>query len=321
MQCKKDDTMDPIPVIPYADQYPVDIAAIEKFMDEYYMEVDANQDVTFFKIPNPNPDNKLSIADQTEYPIEQKIVNSNGVDYKVYFINISKKSGSPYDPDYYGENSNPTRVDKVFVTYKGTLMDNTTFDQAPNPVWLPLDATVQGWGEIIPKFKTGTLGSVNSDGTFSFNDYGAGIMFLPSGLGYYNISRGNIPGYAPLIFNFKLMELEYVDHDGDGILSKDEDLNGNGIYTDDDSDGDGRQNFMDKDDDGDGVLTKEERKYTVTDNSTNPPTIYTYYYPFNGAAVDDPGTPFLDETKGIPSCSGDFASPTRLRKHLDKNCQ
>lgn len=327
IQCKDEDVPGPLPLVPYAEQYSYDIAAIEKFMNEYSMEVDANQDVAFSYIEDGNPDNMVSIMDQTEYPIEHKIVNSNGVDYKVYFINISKKSGSSYDPDYYGENLNPTRVDSIFVTYKGTLVNNlkpekiTTFDQRVSPIWLTLDGVVQGWREIIPMFKTGTFVSGNPDGTVSFEDFGAGIMFLPSGLGYYNSSSGAVPSYAPLIFNFKLMGLNYVDHDKDGIDSKDEDLNGNGIYTDDDTDGDGRPNYLDKDDDGDGVLTKVERRYTVTDNSTIPPTVYTYYYPFNGVAVDDPSTPFLDETKGIPNCSGDFTTPTRLRKHLDKNCQ
>lgn len=327
IQCKKEDVPGPLPMVPYAEQYSYDIADIEKFMDEHYMEVDADQDVTFFKMPNPNPNPSVikSISDQTKYPIEYKMVNSNGVDYKVYYINISEKSSSVYDPNYFGENLSPTRIDEVFVTYKGTLARKTsdeivTFDQIVSPAWFPLDGVVQGWAEIIPKFKSGTFISSNSDGTLSFKDYGAGIMFLPSGLGYYSTSRGLIPSYAPLIFSFKLMQTKYADHDEDGILSKDEDLNGNGDYTDDDTDGDGRQNYLDKDDDGDGYLTKDERKYTVTDNSTVPPTVYTYYYPFNGVASDDPSTPFLDETKGIPNCSGDFTTPTRLRKHLDKNC-
>lgn len=324
IQCKKEDVPGPLPMVPYAEQYPYDIADIEKFMDEHYMEVDADQDVIFFKMPNPNPSNKVSIADQTEYPIEYKMVNSNGVDYKVYYINLTKKSGSPYDPDYYGENLNPTRVDEVFVTYKGTLARKTsdnivTFDEIASPTWFPLDGVVQGWAEIIPKFKSGTFVSSNPDGTVSFQDYGAGIMFLPSGLGYYSTSRGLIPSYAPLIFNFKLMQTKYADHDEDGILSKDEDLNGNGVYTDDDTDGDGRQNYLDKDDDGDGVLTKNEIKRpkvlvggVLVDNG---------FYPYNGAASDDVATPNIDETQGIPSCSGDFTTSTRLRKHLDKNCQ
>lgn len=324
IECKKEDVPEPLPMVPYADQYPYDIADIEKFMDKHYMEVDANQNVTFFKIPEDNTSGILSIADQTEYPIEYKMVNSNGVDYKVYYINITKKSGSPYDPNYYGENLSPTRIDEVFVTYKGTLArkasdkDNVvTFDEIASPAWFPLDGVVQGWGEIFTKFKSGTFVSNNPDGTVSFKDYGAGIMFLPSGLAYYSSFRGLIPSYAPLIFNFKLMQTKFADHDGDGILSKDEDLNGNGIYTDDDTDGDGRQNYMDKDDDGDNVLTKVETSYV---NPADPDKIVRYY-PYNGAIVDDLSTPYVDETKGIPSCSGDFTTPTRLRKYLDKNCQ
>ncbi len=331
IECNKEDVPEPLPMVPYAEQYPYDIADIEKFMEKHYMEVDANQNVTFFKMPNPNPSNKVSIADQTEYPIEYKMVNSNGVDYKVYYINITKKSGSSYDPNYYGENLSPTRVDEVFVTYKGTLArkasdeDNVvTFDEIASPQWFPLDGVVQGWGEIFTKFKSGTFVSNNPDGTVSFKDYGAGIMFLPSGLAYYSGFRGLIPSYAPLIFNFKLMQTKFADHDGDGILSKDEDLNGNGIYTDDDTDGDGRQNYLDKDDDGDGVLTKNEIKHTITVwNNATPPQIVsvnTFYYPYNGAAVDDPGT-LVNEAQGIPSCGDtDFTSVGRLRKHLDKNC-
>ena len=47
-------------------------------------------------------------------------------------------------------------------------------------------------------------------------------MFLPSGLAYYSNATSNIGAYSPLIFTFKLCEVHYRDHDGDGILSKDE---------------------------------------------------------------------------------------------------
>lgn len=50
----------------------------------------------------------------------------------------------------------------------------------------------------------------------------------------------------------------YVDDDNDGIPSELEDLNLNGDLTDDDSDGDGIPNYIDKDDDGDNVDTIDE---------------------------------------------------------------
>jgi hypothetical protein len=49
-----------------------------------------------------------------------------------------------------------------------------------------------------------------------------------------------------------------IDDDNDGILTLDEDLNGSGSPMDDDSDGDGVPNFYDEDDDGDTLLTRLE---------------------------------------------------------------
>jgi hypothetical protein len=40
-------------------------------------------------------------------------------------------------------------------------------------------------GEIFPEFKTGTYSS-NTDGTVSYSDFGADVMFIPSGLAYFN---------------------------------------------------------------------------------------------------------------------------------------
>ncbi|MFH6981797.1 Ig-like domain-containing protein, partial [Marinoscillum luteum] len=49
-----------------------------------------------------------------------------------------------------------------------------------------------------------------------------------------------------------------TDDDGDGVLTEDEDTDGDGDPTNDDSDGDGTPDYLDTDDDGDGVLTEDE---------------------------------------------------------------
>jgi hypothetical protein len=106
-----------------------------------------------------------------------------------------------------------------------------------------------------------------------------------------------------------------LDQDNDKILSKYEyafDEDGKLI----DQDADKVPDVYDFDDDNDGYLTKNEIKYTYTDNGVT----YTNYYPFFGAALDDPGTLFVDESKGIPDCANDFTTASRIRKHLDKNC-
>lgn len=54
-----------------------------------------------------------------------------------------------------------------------------------------------------------------------------------------------------------------LDYDLDGVPTIDEDLNGDGNYANDDTDGDGIPNFMDNDDDGDMVLTSVEYVFPV----------------------------------------------------------
>ena len=271
--CNKTDDTAAAYVVPFAEQYPVDIAAIDKYLDEYHMEVSADKDVTFTKLTLA-PVGALSIRAQYASNLHTKIVTSNGVDYKVYYINIT----DILNPNYYGSGENPTRVDSAFVSYRGeflytkkeevvpatnpitynSFIASTQFDKAENPVWFPLDNVIQGWKEILPLFKTGDPGVTATDGTVSYSNFGAGVMFLPSGLAYYNGGVGSIPSYSPLIFSFKLKGLNYVDHDRDRIDSKYEDANGNGIFTDDDTDGDGRQDYLDIDDDADGIPTKTE---------------------------------------------------------------
>jgi hypothetical protein len=63
-----------------------------------------------------------------------------------------------------------------------------------------------------------------------------------------------------------------LEDDNDGIPAINEDINGNGDLTDDDTDGDGIPNYLDDDDDGDNVLTKNEDDNDDGDNNpfTNP---------------------------------------------------
>ncbi|QRM90511.1 hypothetical protein FG167_15145 [Lacinutrix sp. WUR7] len=66
--------------------------------------------------------------------------------------------------------------------------------------------------------------------------------------------------------------ISLVEDDNDGIPAEMEDINDNGILTDDDTDGDGIPNYLDEDDDGDNVLTKYEIDTTDADGDNNPLT-------------------------------------------------
>ncbi|WP_420601099.1 FKBP-type peptidyl-prolyl cis-trans isomerase [Flagellimonas sp.] len=168
----------------------------------------------------------------------------------------------------------PTVADSVFVRYEGKLLNGTSFDASlNNPVWFDLarlqDLTqgFRGFAEGIPNFKKGSTITENPDGTVTVDEYGVGLIIFPSGLANFNRSQGLIPQYTPLMFSIDLFTLNRTDHDGDGIPSIDEDVNGNGYLYDDNTDSQSEidaglnvrfANFQDADDDGDGVSTKNE---------------------------------------------------------------
>ena len=97
-----------------------------------------------------------------------------------------------------------------------------------------------------------------SNGTYDFSNYGQGLLFIPSALGYYNNSVGGIPEYSPLIFSVNFYTLSTTDHDSDGLDSYLEDIDEDGDPLNDDSDQDGAPNLYDPDDDNDGVFTINE---------------------------------------------------------------
>ena len=259
ISCQNEDSVSLTPDRPYDEVYAEDIAEIEDFLDTHYVTVDADYNTTFTQIPDGGTQTPISAMPELTF----KEVDLHDITYKVYYLNLREGSGE-----------NITRVDSSFVSYKGfsfskTTFDNvdtytqTVFDSKQSPIWLSLDEVIRGWTEIIPRFKTGTY-SESSDGSISFDNFGAGVIFIPSGLAYFSSGTLTIPSYSPLIFNFKLHNLRRRDHDQDGILSMYEygpDFDEDAI----DTDGDGRPDYIDVDDDADGVLTKKEREIPGTD--------------------------------------------------------
>lgn len=187
-----------------------------------------------------------------------------------------------------GINESPTIADSVLVRYKGSLLNGTDFDGSiANPVWFDL-AQIQapqqgarGFTEAMSNFKKGGDVIDNGDGTVTVEGYGIGAMFLPSGLGFYNTIQPEIPAYTPLIFTVDLFTLEVTDHDGDGIPSILEDVNGDGYLYNDNTDLAQEEestslarfsDFLDRDDDGDGTPTRDEIEIDEEGNVSFPDT-------------------------------------------------
>ncbi|MAV00764.1 MAG: hypothetical protein CMC37_04220 [Flavobacteriaceae bacterium] len=199
----------------------------------------------------PDPDQNTMLSDD----IITLTTTYFDIEYEYYILKISQGASE----------TSPNFSDRVRVNYEGSLMDGIIFDSSSTPVDFDLTNTIAGWSRVLPEFNNATDFIVNDDGTVDYNNPGIGLMFLPSGMGYYSSAAGSVPVYSNLIFKFKLLESEENDHDYDNVPSHLEDLNGNLDLTDDNTDDDPYADFVDSDDDNDGTLTIDEDLEPDTD--------------------------------------------------------
>ena len=254
-----DDDDDGVIQVPEADrteQQVIDNDSLVTFLQSHYVdaslltnnstillnEIEINQLPEDGELPNPNQNSLLIDM------VETLTTTYFDVEYEYYILKINQG----------GSENSPNFSDKVRVSYEGTLMDDTVFDSSSTPVDFDLTSTIAGWGRVLPEYNNAEDFIVNSDGTVTYNNPGIGIMFLPSGLGYYSAAAGTVPVYSNLIFKFKVFQSEVNDHDFDNVPSHLEDLNGDYDLTNDDTDEDTFADFVDSDDDNDGTLTIDE---------------------------------------------------------------
>ena len=254
LSCNKDDD-DTIEIRDYSEQVITDEETIEAYLKSHYYNYEDFNSLNSFEVDikvridtiSDQTANKTPLFDQ----VNVKTINvpdSDGIEtpHKLYYI-IARE----------GIVTNPSIVDSVYITYKGMLTDNYVFDERKYPAWLDLANSLQGFREGVSELKSGEF-KQNPNGTIQYSSYGVGLFFLPSGIGYFENTTANIPEYSPLIFSVSLMTSNPTDHDNDGILSINEDIDGDGDPFYDDTDGDNLWNMYDSDDDGDGTLTINE---------------------------------------------------------------
>lgn len=334
VSCNKsdDDDVVTVPLRDYKEQYKADNDSIVKYLKSNYMTVihapgtPQDLDVVIKKIV-PG-DGNVSIWDQTEYPLKTRKVYSNDVNYEVYFLSLREGTGSK-----------PMNTDKIVASYSGNFLNGKVFDSSYGNAetfnlfaYSPEGSVIEGWSEIFPQFRTGTSTTNSGTGVITYDNYGAGVMFLPSGLAYYAGTVGTDgPSYSCLVFSFKLFDLQRMDNEytissstggivilGDGVPDYLEDVNGDGYVYDfrnttkypkpppeliDDTDGDGIADFVDFDDDGDGFTTRFELTKPTTEIGIIGGINYgtRLYYPWDPTA-DNPNTPNINEfePRGIP---------------------
>lgn len=103
-------------------------------------------------------------------------------------------SGLYYVINEEGTGKRPTATSVITVSYKGYYTDKTVFDPGSTTgVTFNLQQVIKGWIEGIPFFKEG----------------GNGILLIPAHLAYGSKDYQKVPGGSVLIFEIKLLAVEF----------------------------------------------------------------------------------------------------------------
>jgi len=283
-----DDDEDAIVTVPprlLADQTVDDDAALQEYLETHFYNYDE------FENPPEGFDFKIKIdtiagdnVDKTPLltQVASETITISSADFGLPVEEIDVPHKLYYLDTETGEGARPTSLDSVYLKYDGFRLDGSVFDSNTGaPIWLDLQGTlsqanpgtITGFKKGLPKFRSGSDITINDDGTFDVNNFGSGLILMPSGLAYFS---GAQPGatYAPIVFNIQLLVANTADHDRDGVPSFVEDLDGDGDPANDntDEDNDLVPNYLDTDDDNDGIPTQEEIEIDEDGNITYPDT-------------------------------------------------
>ena len=232
-----------------------DSLAIKNFLENYSFSLQQNpinsnlQTIAYDSIAGENSDATPII----ESPLLESInIEQDGVEYEIFLLKIREGA----------ENKRlPKETDSTLVSFRAKTITNEVFNSSPNPAWFDLANEIRGYRLGLSELKGASGFTENQDGTVSFNqDFGFAAVFIPSGLGFFATPPLGTPlgAYQPLIVDFQLYKSVESDHDQDLVPTYLEDVDGDGLVRDDDTDGNGQPNYLDVDDDGDGTPTNQE---------------------------------------------------------------
>ena len=166
--CSNNDTTTEItPPKDYAEQYKVDTAVIEAYLDTHYLDMDftdpnfADMDVVIKPIPVDGLQRRIKSYEDnategnTNFPqLWSRNVSLHGINYKVYYLIL--REGKKNIVTGLGGQS-PSNSDAVLASYNGSYLQSSTivtatpFEESKfQNQFFSLLGTIKGWGEIFP---------------------------------------------------------------------------------------------------------------------------------------------------------------------------
>ena len=127
------------------------------------------------------------VASSSEIATIQNFLTTHGL------TALQHSSGFFYSISDGGNGDTPTLCSNVGVTYKGTLLNGSIFDQSTSMVSFPLANLIVGWQKGIPLVRTG----------------GKITLYVPPSMGYGNTAISGIPANSTLIFEITLVSVTY----------------------------------------------------------------------------------------------------------------
>jgi FKBP-type peptidyl-prolyl cis-trans isomerase FkpA len=140
----------------------------------------------------------ISCSNDSEAQVDYSVKNEAEIQTYIKANNLDAKktaSGLYYVINEEGTGKQPTSTSNVTVAYKGYYTDKKVFDQSKTDagVSFPLQKVIKGWIEGIPLFKEG----------------GSGILIIPAHLAYGSDESRGVPAGSVLIFEIRLISVEY----------------------------------------------------------------------------------------------------------------
>lgn len=178
-------------------------------------------DLVFTKVT----DESLSLFNESEETLKKIELEAGGIKQTVYVL-IAKKGE--------GKQLADKSTNSYNVTYRGTHItdenDEVVFDERFKLIWLTNGNLIKGFAGAMSEFNAAQMITTASSKditcnvkTVEFDDkgkalytgQGIGAIFIPSGLGYFNVAQTNssgttiIPRYSNLIFKVSTVNVNF----------------------------------------------------------------------------------------------------------------
>ncbi len=185
--CKDDDKRTSTP-FDYKKQAKMDNDSIVKFLKNHYYDTDKEEV-------------KILISGKTalfnDEKLKTKEVENNDLKYNLYYYITNEGIGE-----------SPSEKDSVLVNYRGLRIVNSklgsSFDEN-ELIWLKLTEVIKGWTHAFPEFKAGQNATQLNE-KITYEGYGKGILFIPSGLAYGNTRKLIVPNQN-ILFYIDLLDI------------------------------------------------------------------------------------------------------------------